>query len=343
MTTLDRNSEVAVLEAMGGHFVPPPEYGEATAAVAEIVTHVAVRRDGDTPWGEGNRAKCRAVLVHGLARTGKTELAQQLAGDLPDLVSVDGKAIVQHPLLVECPSAFDQTLLYNLIIHELLDGNSKRSLPSTAAYLRIEQQLPVHRPTLLVLDEFQYAALPRIASAARQESVAKALFGFLRHLLDHPAWPVPLVLVGLPEIETVLNQPEQKFLDEKITRIRIAPMMQGSLDEFDLLSAALTAYCEDAGIENSIGDDDLFKRLIHATDHARGLALELCQTSVMRAWRDGRRALQIADFAARYRISTQASDDENPFIVHGWQNTDRSRLAKDSQQDEIAKTRKRKS
>ena len=340
MNNHDQNAEIAIREAMGAHFVPPPEYDAATAAMSEIMANVAVRKDSEAPWGEGNRAKCRAVLITGLSRTGKTDLATQLAADVSDLRSVDGVEVAHHPVTVECPSPFSQGLLLNLIFRELLaDFRTKRLLPVTSAYARVDQQLPVHRPTLLVLDEFQYAADPNGVGAARKDGVIKDTFGYLRHLLDHAAWPVPLLLVGLPEIAAQLDDPQYRFLNEKIDRIRVAPMAQGSKQEIERLRSALTAYCEDAGVTNAIVENDFFNRLIHSTDHARGLALELCQTSVLNAWRAGRRELQMRDFADRYRISTGEIDDQNPFLIAGWHNTDRSRLAKDSQNSELGKTR----
>lgn len=117
-------------------------------------------------------------------------------------------------------------------------------------------------------------------------------------------------------------------------------MVQGSKQEIERLRSALAAYCEEAGVANRIVEGDFFNRLIHATDHARGLALELCQTSVLNAWRAGRRELQMGDFADRYRISTGAIDDQNPFLIEDWHTADRSRLAKDFQSTTLGKTKR---
>lgn len=340
--THDLNSELAVLEAMGERFFPIPELEGAQATLEEIVRGVAVRKDGELPWEEGNRAKCRAMMITAPTRRGKTELAEQLAHGLPDLVALDGTPIVHCPLYVECPSVFTNGLLFNLILRTMLgDTGSKRLLPTSGAFDRVNRQLPVHMPTLLVLDEFQYAFAPSGVGAGRRADVVIETLGFVRHLLDHVDWPVPVLLLGLPKLAMAMNQPEHAFLNEKITPIEIRPMVQGDVAEIARLRNAVTGYCEDAGISNGLGKEDVFfKRLIHATDNARGLAFELCKASVMAAWRDGRRAMQEADFAERYRIATNSHDDQNPFIVNGWQNTDRTRLMTETVPADIA-TRKK--
>ena len=333
----DRNSDLAVLEAMEGHFFPTPELDSVTAAVNEIVRSVAVRQDNSESWGEGNRAKCRAVMITAPTRHGKTELAQQVANGLDELTAVDGTVIRHRPFYVECASVFSNGLLFNSVLKAMMGGTgTKRLLPVAAAFNRIDTQLPVHMPTLFTLDEFQYAFAPSGVAAGRRDDVVVATLGFVRHLLDHVAWPVPVILTGLPELARRMDEPAHAFLNEKITPVRIEPMAQGSEEEFTRLASALGAYCKDAGIENGAAGDEFFKRLIHATDHARGLAFELCQASVMRAWYDGKRAVQEADFAARYRIATEAPDDQNPFIVGGWHTTDRTRLMQVTLETDLA-------
>lgn len=329
--THDRNSDLAVLEAMGQHFFPTPELTAAANAVSEITRNVAVRQDADEPWGEGNRAKCHAVMLTGLTRHGKTELAQQVANGLEDVQTVDGQVIRPRPIYVECPSVFSNGLLFNSILKAMMGGqDTKRPLPVAMAYNRVDTQLPIHRPTLIILDEFQYAFAPSGVSAARSSEVAISTLGFVRHLLDHVAWPVPILLMGLPDLARRMNEPDHAFLNEKITPVHIAPMVQGSPGEIERLKTAVKSYCADAGIDNAITGDDFYKRLIHATDHARGLAFELCQASVMRAWYDGRRPVAESDFAARYRLATNAVDDQNPFIIGSWHTTDRTRLMQET-------------
>lgn len=323
----DRNSEIAVLEAMGANFFNPPEFTAVQAAVKEITDNVAVRRDNEAPWGEGNRATCRVVMTTAPTRFGKTALGQQIANGREDLQSLDGVAIQANSIYVECPSLFTPALFYNLVLRQLMGGaGTKRMLPAAAAFDRVDTQLPVHMPTLLVLDEFQYIFTPTGVSEKRKAEVAKSTVGFVRRVLDHALWPVPVLLMGTPELARELGDPEYKFLNEKITPIQIAPMRQGSEKEFARLRMALDTYCDDAGIKRLAASDDLLKRVIHATDHARGLAFELFQASVMTAWRNNRRPLEESDFTDRYRLATGSPDDQNPFIVHGWQNTNRSRL-----------------
>lgn len=330
--THDRDSELSVLEAMGEHFFPIPELGAAEAAVGEIVRTVAVRKDAELPWKEGNRAKCRAVMITAPTRRGKTDLAEHLAHGLPDMVALDGTPIVHRPLYVECPSVFTNGLLFNVILQTMLgDTGTRRMLPTAAAFERVNRQLPVHMPTLLVFDEFQYVFAPSGVGTGRRGDVVIETLGFVRHLLDHAAWPLPVLMLGLPKLAVAMNQPEHAFVNEKVTPIEIRPMVQGDASEIARLRDAVAAYCNDAGVPNGLGTGDVFfKRLIHATDNARGLAFELCQASVMTAWRSGRRALQEADFADAYRIATNAQDDQNPFIVDGWHNTDRARLMRET-------------
>lgn len=325
----DRNSEIAVLEAMGANFFHPPEFTAVQAAVKEITDNVAVRRDVDSGWGEGNRANCRAVMATGLTRHGKTALGQQIANGQEDLQSLDGITIPANSIYVECPSLFTPALFYNLVLRQLMGGaGTKRMLPAAAAFDRVDTQLPVHMPTLLVLDEFQYIFTPNGVSEKRKAEVAKSTVGFVRRVLDHALWPVPVLLMGTPELARELDDPEYKFLNEKITPLQIGPMSQGSKKEFLRLRTALNTYCNDAGIEAMAASDDFLKRVIHATDHARGLAFELFQASVMEAWRDNRRTLEEKDFSRRYHLATGSPDGQNPFIIKDWQNTDRSRLMK---------------
>ena len=333
----DRNSDLEVLEAMGQRFFPVPELAAVQAAISEIYRGVAVRKEGSSRWGEDNRAKCRAVMVTGLTRHGKTELVEQVANGLHDAQAADGTTIAHQPAFVETPSVFTNALLFNLTLKAMMgDDGNKRLLPTAMAYDRVDRQLPVHQPTLLVLDEFQYAFKPSGVGMRRRNEVVLETLGYVRHLLDHAAWPVPIVLVGLPDLAELMNAPAHAFLNEKITPIYVTPMVQGSATEIRTLREALKAYCDDAGIESTIAGDEFFQRVIHACDRARGLAFELFQACVMAAWRNGRRPLQEKDFVDRYRIATNVIDDQNPFHVAGWENTDRERLMQDTAEVDLA-------
>ncbi|MBN9335189.1 ATP-binding protein [Devosia sp.] len=325
-------SETQIKEAFAAQFFPPPEFDAITAAVEEVYAHVAVRLDESSPWGEGNRAPCSGVLVTADTRFGKTTVVQQVVNGLSELEAIDGTSIDPNSFYYECPSTFTNRLMLNGLLMGIHGGEStKRPLTTDAAYMRVQQELPVFRPTMAIIDEFQYAIHPAVGAAKMSDSVLGSV-GIVRNLLNHAAWPLPVVVVGMPELIPHLEKEQHRFLGEKLIPVELAPMKLDDPAEEALLEQALLGYCAAAGIGNAIVDKHFYQRLIHATNRARGLAFELMQVAVLNAWREGRIVLTEHDFAHRYFVSTRAIDAQNPFIVAQWRETDRSRLMRSEEE-----------
>lgn len=310
-------------EKMDSWIVEPPEAEAFHELLQKQFETVAIRRDDDEPWGTGNRQKVRGILLTGQPRVGKTELAENAANGLLDIATAAGDIVTPKHFTVECPSIFTHGLLFNEVLVRM--GYVSRPLPRTAAWTRIEQKLSVYRSTLLILDECQNAFRPTGVGKKRINNVNLETAGVLRRLLDHPDWPLPLLLVGLPEMINVLLQEDMAPLRERIDIIELKPM-KDTLDEATLLLGAIQNYCRLATVEYGIAESDFYRRLIHASGHARGLAIQLAKDAVVNAWRGVAKRLTVNDFTICYRNSTGAADVENPFVVTNWNQTDRSRL-----------------
>lgn len=318
--------EIALRERFLGEFFAPPEMSGLKRALDKQFALVAARRDDTRPWGPDNRARLKAVLLTGPVQHGKSTTAHQALAELQPCETVDGQRIWPKPIMSECSSIFSPSGFAEQLLHELGYPIS-RSLPSDQMYARVRRRLPMSMPTHIVIDEYNRSFTPSGVSEARLDKVRGEIQGQFRALMDSPTWPVALIFVSTDEILAELEKPYLHHVRERIDEvIRIEPMVQGSPEEIGRLHEALKTYADYAGVDVRIPAEDLiYHRIMHATDYARGLAMDLLQEAVVEAWRAGE-PVQTRHFAERYRKHTGAAIEANPFAPGDWISCDPHKL-----------------
>lgn len=236
-------ANAAMWEALNDAFIEPPEFAGIQKAIAEQLNTVAVRKNDSSRWGVGNRAKVNGIIVTGSYRVGKTDLVEEALGTLEPVTTVCGQAVGPKVVSAECPPTFSSAALGRHIMR-LLNYRSERQFSADWAWDRVDMRLPKEQPTVLFIDEYQRTFHPTNVGKKRLEDVRLEIQSVFRHLLDLPAWPTPLVLVGLPEIIGLLEDPKYKFLRDRMETFSVASMRMDEPERVRLRSA-LTSFLPD--------------------------------------------------------------------------------------------------
>ncbi|MFC5507075.1 ATP-binding protein [Bosea massiliensis] len=323
----------AARDAMGRRLVLTRNFHRIEDAVVRQFNSLTSTRTAAASWGPGNRPPSKAVVISGPFRTGKTWLVNAALASLKPIVA-GYIEVSPNPLSVECPSHFEMTGLGRNIL-DRLQLLPARSLGPTETMERVTRRLGIVRPTQLRIDEFQRTLHPVKVGPLRLDQERLRIWGQIQLLLDDPYWPTPIILTGLPEIITVLEQPRMGFLRDRCeTVLALASMTPGDTEDVHELEGGFDQFGDAVGVRaERTRDDELPERLMLASNYAMGLAFELTHRAIENALENRRARFDIEDFAAVYARKTGAEDAANPFLARDWIRVDPKRLlAKDTNQ-----------
>lgn len=142
--------------------------------------------------------------------------------------------------------------------------------------------------------------------------------------LQHPVWPVALVISATPEFKLVLNQDQQ--LARRITPIvieRLSPVSHAGQ-----ILTALRRYVDQAGIgaSDSIKEREFTFRLIAAGDRYFALICNIIVDAIGEALEAKCDTLDNSHFAEAFRSRSGSTDGFNPFLARNYQDIDVRRL-----------------
>lgn len=291
------------------------------AAVRKLHLSLQFVKDPSQPWSGSNRTSCRALLIAGAFRAGKTYLASHVIRKLPAFETPDGQ-IQSRPVRVKASSSFTVEQLGRDVLNQL-QLLPARGLGTNGTMERVATRLPLKRVTLLHIDEAQRLAQPERVSAQRLPGEQVKIFGHLRDILDLDPWPVPIVLTGTLDLVPVLERRDLGFFRDKMDMILIEPMVIGRAKDHEALASAAEGYPELVGMTADLGaDGQFYDRLIRASNHAMGLAFEVCREAVLIAASENRKTVGIEDFATYYAQKTGCARQANPFVAVDWHRVD---------------------
>lgn len=315
-----------VRDRMRNRLIATPEANEVNAAVLERHRSTTSLRDPRRPFAVGNRNVCRAVLVVGAYRSGKTFLVERAFRALEPLI-VGDEVIPVKVLDVRAPSHFDMAGLGRNLL-QAMELVPARPLSTAQTMERVQRRLQLYQPSLIRIDEFQQTLYPTSVGLKRRDEERRRCWGHIQALLEDNAWPTPVILTGTPEILPVLETPEMGFLRDRITTtIHLRPMVNGATDDIHFLEDAVELFAEVAEIHCSFTPDErLHARLMLAANFAKGLACEIIREAILIALRSGNSALEREHFAKFYARKTGAAAAANPFVAHEWHRVDPTRL-----------------
>lgn len=217
---------------------------------------------------------------------------------------------------VECPGIGVRCLqAYTLrvLATEILatSGYPVTTLRENRAWVEVRDRLQHLGVLLLWIDEVNNL----LTSANRPE--LKRILNSFKAILNHPQWPVVLVLSGTPECEAYLRRSSE--LCRRMRWSTLDPMEPADLP---VLAGHVAGLCAKAGLEVPDGVVDwTAPRLSHAAGAQFGVSVDLAIEAIGIALVTGRSTIEQEHFATAYARRTQARADANPFVAPAWEVT----------------------
>jgi hypothetical protein len=146
----------------------------------------------------------------------------------------------------------------------------------------------------------------------------------LKSLMQHPIWPVGLILSGTSELKTIINHDAQ--LARRVYPIEF-PQLDLALDA-DRVLRLLWQYTERAGLapDANMTTIEFAARLIHAGAREFGLLIELIIAALEEAMLANAEVLEMVHFTRMFRKRAGCIDGLNPFIAGDFERIDSRRL-----------------
>ncbi|MFT3688251.1 TniB family NTP-binding protein [Paenirhodobacter sp.] len=262
-------------------------------------------------------AEARCIALIGASGSGKTTAIRHMIATRPDLVlgdPVSGRLDVAS-LPVPTPATLKfvgQTTL------AALGFQLQRERTAQTIWDMVKGHLHERRTLFLHYDEAQDLATHQ--TPKEMTSVVNTL----KSLMQHPVWPVGLILTGTAELKTIINH------DAQLAR-RIYPIELPRLDlVFDAARALrlLQLYAERAGLiaGAEVTTTEFAARLIHASAREFGLLIELVIAALEEAMLTEAEILQTGHFTAMFRKRAGCIDGLNPFVASDFEHIDSRRL-----------------
>ncbi|MGB0662083.1 MAG: TniB family NTP-binding protein [Mangrovicoccus sp.] len=159
---------------------------------------------------------------------------------------------------------------------------------------------------ILMLEEAQNLAF---ATGTQPAAVGAAL----KARLQHPEWPISLILSGDERIDTILRA--DPHIRNRTRVVRFHPLAETG--DLALLSDKLATYLQMAGLEASpcIQTREFAERLMVASNQLFAFACEHMVKAIAIALRAEQPSVTAGDFAEVVRERTGCRDDENVFLA----------------------------
>lgn len=309
--------------------------------LARIQQQVAARHDAGTFWNGNNSLPINGALFLGPSGCGKSFGLSYASRTLPTIQLANGTSMPSNTLYVDTPTEGTVGSLAKAIVREA-DGVEMREPRDKDAPGRAISAFARHKFTLVAIDEIS-RIINRQRHVGTSLTVQSHLFWtMVIEALNLPTSPTPLAASGLPHVlesfQIVDKKDEAKKLRREAHRrmhIVILPDLDITVDRA-MLEACIRLYCDKANVEIMLKDEDLIvERLIHASFHQAGSALEWIQKAVALAKVRPRGKLNRNDFAFVYGDMTNAAPGANPFLAAQWDRINMGKVAPKSFADAV--------
>ncbi|CAN7308244.1 hypothetical protein Brsp04_00202 [Brucella sp. NBRC 12952] len=258
----------------------------------------------------GQEPEGRLLTVTGTTGAGKTMAVDRLLTRDPG-----GFAAAGRVLRIVAPVPFSLKGLGRCLL-AALGYPLLRDLTVTAVWERVDAQLAVQNPALIIIDEIQHADIILKGPTSTVEMEIARLQDRLKSILVGPNRTTNLLLVGLPRSKRLIEQDGQ--LLRRNQYVNFSPLEPHGEDPV-MIGEMIQKYAAVCGVP-IVTDliDDLARRLIHAAGHSLGLTLETAKAAAFHARREGAQSLAPCHFADVYQAVTDAEVTANPFLIHDW-------------------------
>lgn len=321
MTTNDTESIRKIVQDLRAAYVPNDAYRK----LEEYFRMLLDQRRAD--MADGSASKLRGIVLIGRSGSGKTTAIQHLIRSNRNLIRTDASQEVCEFISLQVPSPATMKFV-GMAVLQASGYPLTRDKSASTIWDMVRQQLTYRQTLFLHLDEAQ--DLTRFQTENERRSVVNTL----KSLMENSRWPVGLILSGMPEFKTIINQ------DPQLSR-RLYPVEIDRLNEFRNVGAVIDLVRRYGlrariGIDGDLAGENFAQRLIHAADYEFGLLAELVVQSItLTLSKEGQDAtLRRQHFADVFHMRSAAVDGLNPFIAEDFRRIDpRQVLDDDSEAD----------
>lgn len=313
--------------------VPTRPLDTIVSQMTRTQQQIAARLNEGAFWSGDNSLPIDGLLFVGESGSGKSFGLKYATQTLPDIELLDGSTKDSHALFVDTPTHGTFSMLAKEILR-CADGVEMREPKDQDAPGKVIAAFRRHGFTLVAVDEISRIINPQ-RHATRSLAVQSHLVWTMAiESLNLSTSPTPIVMSGLPHVLDSFMVVDKKDEAKKVRReahrrmkiVRLPDLDPGT--DRDMLEGAILKYCEVAGVESRLTEDDhIIPRLVHASFNQAGSALEWIQKAVALAKVRPRGKLSRGDFAYVYGDMTSAARSANPFLVSGWDKIDIGKIA----------------
>ena len=323
------------LDIVEGLRVETPALQLVVKEVTRIHLQVARRYDAQEPWSPTNRAKVEGLLVLGPSFSTKTHSIATAMAELEPIRLHDGRVLEPNTLLMDAPDYGTMPALARDIIGRLDNATMAREPVPREANRKVMAALCRAKLTMFGLDWIDRILSPDRHSAKGLVTESHLFWAQMMAAQTEPRWSTPVVLAGSSVVADTLSiqdgDPKQrKAREDALSRFNIVRLPSLQMDDTDFMVTTVQTYCRELGLRvvNSLFEDNLAGRLVHASNYSVGTALVLAQEACALAKiRPNSKGLKPSDFADTYAAWSHCSDDSNPFTSPHWHNINTRRIA----------------
>lgn len=257
---------------------------------------------------DGITSSARGIVLVGQSGAGKTRAIRQLIHTNRALLQTDTEQEVCEVIGLQIPSPATMKFVGAATLRALgyrFSGDKQ----GPAIWDQVKTQLKIRRTLFLHLDEAQDLA------RHQTDKERQAVVNTLKSLMENSIWPVSLILAGMPDLKTIVNQDPQ--LSRRLFPVEISRL--NTIRDIDPVLDIVHKYATKARLRTGscVKTPDFAARLLHAADYEFGLLVELIVQSVSKALAaegfDG--CLMCQNFADVYFDRSSSVGTFNPFLA----------------------------
>jgi len=175
---------------------------------------------------------------------------------------------------------------------------------------RIKQQGELHGVVGVWYDEAQHIL------AHKKEQALEEVLDCFKTMVKGPAWPMMLILSGVPELGDYIPQLEQLF--RKVTHVRLDDI--NFEEDAETVNSIVGSYALEAklSVADELQTGDFLHRLVTAAAFRWGLVFELVIKAVGKALVENSTELKLDHFVKAWSSKTDTNPAATPFTHSGY-------------------------
>lgn len=254
----------------------------------------------------GRLREGRALTVTGASGAGKTRTLERHFFKREEFAGYGDRDSDCILVSVSTPSPCTLRLL-GMEVLKALGYETTRKLEENVVWDMVQNHLAVRGVCFLHIDELQH-----VLQSRNPVEVAKVR-DTLKRLMQNKAWPVWLILSGLPEIGNLFAGDEQvwrrsrQIFFENLTLEKDTALVRHLITSYGKDKASLSVA--------SVTTDALIGRLIHAGIGRFGIVIEIIQDAINEALLGEADELRLEHFASAYAARTGCLPEANVFTA----------------------------